>query len=37
VRRKAVIELSALHPFTSTHLTFLEQLTQSIGVVLNTN
>jgi HAMP domain-containing protein/CheY-like chemotaxis protein len=33
---KAVIELSALHPFTPTHLTFLEQLTQSIGVVLNT-
>jgi signal transduction histidine kinase/DNA-binding response OmpR family regulator/HAMP domain-containing protein len=33
---KAVIELSALQPFTATHLTFLEQLTQSIGVVLNT-
>jgi HAMP domain-containing protein/CheY-like chemotaxis protein/signal transduction histidine kinase len=33
---KAVIELAALHPFTVTHLTFLEQLTQSIGVVLNT-
>src|SRR5205814_2055393 len=33
---KAVIELSALHPFTPTHLAFLEQLTQSIGVVLNT-
>jgi len=33
---KAVIELSALQPFTPTHLTFLEQLTQSIGVVLNT-
>ena len=25
---KAVIELSSLQPFTATHLTFLEQLTQ---------
>jgi CheY-like chemotaxis protein/HAMP domain-containing protein len=33
---KAVIELSSLHPFPPTHLTFLEQLTQSLGVVLNT-
>ena len=33
---KAVIEMASLHPFTVTHLTFLEQLTQSIGVVLNT-
>ena len=33
---KAVIELASLTPFTTTHLTFLEQLTQSIGVVLNT-
>jgi HAMP domain-containing protein/CheY-like chemotaxis protein/signal transduction histidine kinase len=33
---KAVIELSSLQPFTPTHLAFLEQLTQSIGVVLNT-
>ncbi|MFT3924024.1 MAG: HAMP domain-containing protein [Myxococcales bacterium] len=32
----AVIELAALHPFTNTHLQFLDQLTQSIGVVLNT-
>ncbi|MES1183641.1 MAG: response regulator, partial [Myxococcales bacterium] len=32
----AVIELAALSPFTNTHLAFLEQLTQSIGVVLNT-
>src|SRR5688500_15051484 len=32
----AVIELAALNPFTQMHLTFLEQLTQSIGVVLNT-
>jgi HAMP domain-containing protein/signal transduction histidine kinase/DNA-binding response OmpR family regulator len=33
---KAVIELASLYPFTPTHLSFLEQLTQSIGVVLNT-
>ncbi|MGQ0649444.1 MAG: HAMP domain-containing protein [Gemmatimonadaceae bacterium] len=33
---KAVIELASLEPFTATHLTFLEQLTQSIGVVFNT-
>jgi len=33
---KAVIELSSLDAFTPTHLSFLEQLTQSIGVVLNT-
>src|SRR3989475_4782488 len=33
---KAVIELAALEPFTATHLSFLEQLTQSLGVVLNT-
>jgi HAMP domain-containing protein len=33
---KAVIELASLHPFTPTNVTFLEQLTQSIGVVLNT-
>jgi signal transduction histidine kinase/CheY-like chemotaxis protein len=33
---KAVIELASLKPFTATHLVFLEQLTQSIGVVLNT-
>ncbi|HEY1663712.1 MAG TPA: HAMP domain-containing protein [Verrucomicrobiae bacterium] len=33
---KAVIELASLTPFNVTHLTFLEQLTQSIGVVLNT-
>ncbi|MCE9580303.1 MAG: HAMP domain-containing protein [Deltaproteobacteria bacterium] len=32
----AVIELAALKPFTNTHLQFLDQLTQSIGVVLNT-
>ncbi|HEY1789250.1 MAG TPA: HAMP domain-containing protein [Verrucomicrobiae bacterium] len=33
---KAVIELASLTPFSVTHLTFLEQLPQSIGVVLNT-
>jgi HAMP domain-containing protein/CheY-like chemotaxis protein/signal transduction histidine kinase len=33
---KAVIELASLQSFTATHITFLEQLTQSIGVVLNT-
>jgi CheY-like chemotaxis protein/HAMP domain-containing protein len=33
---KAVVELASLYPFTATHLTFLEQLTQSIGVVFNT-
>jgi HAMP domain-containing protein/CheY-like chemotaxis protein/signal transduction histidine kinase len=33
---KAVIELASLRPFTPTNLTFLEQLTLSIGVVLNT-
>jgi HAMP domain-containing protein/signal transduction histidine kinase/DNA-binding response OmpR family regulator len=33
---KAVIELASLELFNVTHLTFLEQLTQSIGVVLNT-
>ena len=33
---KAVIELASLKPFSSTNLMFLEQLTTSIGVVLNT-
>jgi HAMP domain-containing protein/CheY-like chemotaxis protein len=33
---KAVIELASLHEFTPAHLNFLEQLTESIGVVLNT-
>ena len=33
---KAVIELASLSEFTSTHLTFLSQLTESIGIVLNT-
>jgi len=33
---KAVIELASLRPFSVTHVTFLDQLGQSIGVVLNT-
>ena len=33
---KAVIELASLRPFSSTNIIFLEQLTASIGVVLNT-
>jgi CheY-like chemotaxis protein len=33
---KAVLELASVHPYTRTHIVFLEQLTQSIGVVLNT-
>ncbi|MGA7223252.1 MAG: HAMP domain-containing protein [Candidatus Acidiferrales bacterium] len=32
---KAVIELASLHVFTASHLAFLEQLTSSIGIVLN--
>jgi CheY-like chemotaxis protein/HAMP domain-containing protein/signal transduction histidine kinase len=33
---KAVIELASLQRFTDAHLSFLEQLTESIGVVLHT-
>jgi len=33
---KAVIELASLSEFTTSHLAFLEQLTGSIGIVLNT-
>ncbi|MBC8029259.1 MAG: HAMP domain-containing protein [Pyrinomonadaceae bacterium] len=33
---KAVIELSTFGTFSDTHLTFLDQLTESIGIVLNT-
>lgn len=33
---KAVIELASLEKFSSTHLDFLSQLTESIGLVLNT-
>jgi len=32
---KAVIELAALGTYTASHLAFLEQLTSSIGIVLN--
>ena len=34
-RVKAVIELASLSAFTTSHLSFLEQLTSSIGIVLN--
>jgi HAMP domain-containing protein/signal transduction histidine kinase/CheY-like chemotaxis protein len=33
---KAVIELASLDSFSETHLDFLSQLTESIGIVLNT-
>src|SRR5438046_10284491 len=33
---KAVMELASFDRFNSTHGTFLEQLTESIGIVLNT-
>ena len=33
---KAVLELASLEPFSQTHLNFLDQLTESIGIVLNT-
>ena len=33
---KAVIELASLDKFSATHLDFLDQLTESIGIVLNT-
>lgn len=33
---KAVIELASLDIFSETHLDFLSQLTESIGIVLNT-
>ncbi|PTL85094.1 hybrid sensor histidine kinase/response regulator [Vitiosangium sp. GDMCC 1.1324] len=32
---KAVIELASFHPFSAIHQIFLDQLTESIGVVLN--
>ena len=34
-RVKAVIELASLSAFTASHLAFLDQLTSSIGIVLN--
>jgi len=33
---KAVIELASFEPFSEIHLDFLSQLTESIGIVLNT-
>ena len=33
---RAVVELASTTAFTETHLTFLDQLTESIGLVLNT-
>jgi len=33
---KAVVELASVQPFNETHLDFLDQLTDGIGVVLNT-
>src|SRR5438093_2446544 len=33
---KAVIELASFHRFSDVHLSFLNQLTESIGIVLNT-
>ncbi|MEA2689272.1 MAG: hypothetical protein QOD51_1879, partial [Candidatus Eremiobacteraeota bacterium] len=33
---KAVIELSSFESFSDNHLLFLDQLTQSVGIVLNT-
>jgi HAMP domain-containing protein/signal transduction histidine kinase/CheY-like chemotaxis protein len=33
---KAVIELASFEPFSETHLDFLGQLTESLGIVLNT-
>ncbi|HLU68095.1 MAG TPA: HAMP domain-containing protein, partial [Kofleriaceae bacterium] len=33
---KAVVELAALQPLTDTQLAFLDQLSESIGIVLNT-
>jgi HAMP domain-containing protein/CheY-like chemotaxis protein len=33
---KAVLELASFNRFSETHVTFLDQLTESIGIVLNT-
>ncbi|HUK15051.1 MAG TPA: HAMP domain-containing protein [Bryobacteraceae bacterium] len=33
---KAVIELASFHQFSDVHLAFLDQLTESMGIVLNT-
>ncbi len=32
---KGVMELASFEPFTETHQSFLDQLTESIGIVLN--
>src|SRR5207248_764607 len=36
ISEKAVIELASFNPFTDIHLAFLDQLTEGIGIVLNT-
>jgi HAMP domain-containing protein/CheY-like chemotaxis protein/signal transduction histidine kinase len=33
---RAVIELASFHNFSDTHIAFLDQLTENIGIVLNT-
>ena len=33
---KAVVELASFHKLSEVHLAFLDQLTESIGIVLNT-
>jgi HAMP domain-containing protein/signal transduction histidine kinase/CheY-like chemotaxis protein len=33
---RAVVELASFEPFSATHLDFLDQLAESIGIVLNT-
>ena len=33
---RAVIELASFHSFSDTHIAFLDQLTENIGIVLNT-
>jgi HAMP domain-containing protein/CheY-like chemotaxis protein/signal transduction histidine kinase len=33
---RAVIELASFHAFSDTHIAFLDQLTENIGIVLNT-
>ncbi|KAI1695358.1 histidine kinase-, DNA gyrase b-, and HSP90-like ATPase domain-containing protein [Ditylenchus destructor] len=35
-RVRGVVELASIERFSSTHLAFLEQLTESIGIVINT-
>ena len=33
---RAVIELASFHPFSETHLAFLDLLTENVGIVINT-